>query len=314
MRTNSTFSSIGYLASGLLIICSLVFLAYMVSAAKLYAQADDVSVSTSTDSPTPAYYDQPNILASTVGMIGSDVRDGTASARRTAGSVLRTGGQAAVTTARFAATATYTVIDTMANSIYRGLSFAVRTTGRFFGGIFASPIVDAAVKPTRRADVPVIDQQVISEFMLEQHLAALPVESAPDSSADTAVWPVHGRVTTLFGVPHWPYQPTHTGIDISDGSGPGITPVKPFRPGTVIDTVTTSKGLGNHVVVDHGDGLTSVYAHLHTISVQKGQAVGYDTILGLVGSTGASTGAHLHFEIRLNGQPVNPYLYVVGQP
>jgi murein DD-endopeptidase MepM/ murein hydrolase activator NlpD len=72
--------------------------------------------------------------------------------------------------------------------------------------------------------------------------------------------------------------------------------------------------LGNHVIVDHGNGVTSVYAHLHSISVQVGQDVTLDTTLGLEGSTGASTGTHLHFEIRVNGQAANPQQFISGQP
>lgn len=127
------------------------------------------------------------------------------------------------------------------------------------------------------------------------------------------VWPIHGRITTEFGVYHEPYQKTHTGIDISDGKPSGTSAVTVFRSGTVLQ-VSHSGGYGNHVIVDHGNGLTSLYGHLYSISVVVGQHVNPGDTLGYEGSTGDSTGPHVHFEIRLNNQPVNPHLYETGNP
>jgi murein DD-endopeptidase MepM/ murein hydrolase activator NlpD len=103
-------------------------------------------------------------------------------------------------------------------------------------------------------------------------------------------------------------------MDISDGSAPGTTPVKPFRSGVVIEAVHSAYGLGNHVIVDHGSGVTSVYAHLNSISVQVGQKVSLGTTIGMQGTTGVSTGTHLHFEIRVNGKAANPMQFISGQP
>jgi murein DD-endopeptidase MepM/ murein hydrolase activator NlpD len=115
-------------------------------------------------------------------------------------------------------------------------------------------------------------------------------------------------------VPHYRFQPTLTGIEISSGQAAGVTPIKPFRPGEVISAVHSNRGLGNHVIVDHGNGVTSVYSHLDSISVKMGQKVSLDTILGLEGTTGASTGPHLHLEIRVNGQAANPRQFIDGNP
>jgi murein DD-endopeptidase MepM/ murein hydrolase activator NlpD len=166
-------------------------------------------------------------------------------------------------------------------------------------------------------EVPIIDPN--SPELLAALTALPPAKTKDAKQAATRdnsdpVWPIHGAITTNFGVPHWPYQATHTGLDISDGQASGVTPVKPFRPGRVVDVVASGSGLGNHVVVDHGQGVTSVYAHLASISVKVGQKVAQGTTLGLEGSTGASTGTHLHFEIRVHGRAADPHRFINGQP
>lgn len=155
--------------------------------------------------------------------------------------------------------------------------------------------------------------------------AAAPAQPPAAAAAATAmpaaqpadppgIWPLHGAVTTQFGVPELPYQSIHTGLDISDGKASGVTPVLPFKPGTVISVINSGQGLGNHVVVDHGNGVTSVYGHLYSTAVQEGQRVDQQTALGLEGSTGVSTGTHLHFEIRVNGVATDPHKFIAGQP
>jgi murein DD-endopeptidase MepM/ murein hydrolase activator NlpD len=103
-------------------------------------------------------------------------------------------------------------------------------------------------------------------------------------------------------------------MDISSGKASGVTVVKPIKPGRVIETVKSSKGLGNHVILDHGSGVTSIYAHFATISVKEGQTVDKNTPLGSEGSTGLSTGPHLHLEIRVNGQAADPRHFINGRP
>lgn len=172
-------------------------------------------------------------------------------------------------------------------------------------------LVSHIIRPADHAAVPVIDP---NSPELARALAALPATpTVPAASVETALWPLHGSITTEFGVPEPPYQPIHTGIDISDGQRSGVTPIRPFRHGTVASAIRGG-GLGNHVIVDHGNGVTSVYGHLSDISVSPGQAVDASTILGYEGSTGVSTGTHLHFEIRVNGQATNPHLFISGQP
>jgi murein DD-endopeptidase MepM/ murein hydrolase activator NlpD len=84
--------------------------------------------------------------------------------------------------------------------------------------------------------------------------------------------------------------------------------------GTVIRVTDSNTGFGKHVVVDHGDGLSSLYAHLSSLDVVPGQQVQPGSIIGLEGSTGASTGPHVHFTIMVASIPVNPRIFMVGQP
>ena len=95
----------------------------------------------------------------------------------------------------------------------------------------------------------------------------------------------------------------HPGIDLGAEIG---NPVKPIKAGVVIEAGYASDGYGNTIVIDHGKGLTSRYAHLSEIEVRVGDQVITDSEIGKVGVTGRSTGPHLHLEIRQNGIPLSP--------
>lgn len=95
----------------------------------------------------------------------------------------------------------------------------------------------------------------------------------------------------------------HPGLDLDGNTGDLI---KPIKMGIVEYANTESFGYGKHVIVDHGNGLKTLYAHLSKINVRVGDKVSTDTTIGLMGSTGHSTGDHLHFEVRQNGIPINP--------
>jgi len=119
------------------------------------------------------------------------------------------------------------------------------------------------------------------------------------------VWPVQGIYTLEFGESSI-YQVFHAGIDIANAQGKVGDPITPFMEGTVTYAGEIFWGYGKHVMIDHGDNITSVYAHLDRIQVYKGQEVTIGDTIGTMGSTGWSTGPHLHFEIRVYGVPVNP--------
>lgn len=99
------------------------------------------------------------------------------------------------------------------------------------------------------------------------------------------------------------YKFFHPGIDFEGDTG---DPVKPVMGGKVQNVQYSRFAYGNAVIVDHGSGLTSLYAHLSKIEVAEGQDVNKNSEIGKVGSTGRSTGDHLHLEVRQNGIPVNP--------
>jgi murein DD-endopeptidase MepM/ murein hydrolase activator NlpD len=117
------------------------------------------------------------------------------------------------------------------------------------------------------------------------------------------IWPVNGPLTSPYGM-RW--GRLHAGIDIGVGFG---TPIRAAASGTVIYAGWLG-GYGNLVVIDHGAGLSTAYGHQQQISVSNGQQVAQGTVIGEVGSTGNSTGPHLHFEVRVNGSAVDPLGYL----
>lgn len=124
------------------------------------------------------------------------------------------------------------------------------------------------------------------------------------------IWPVKGIVTLEFGQMDLPYQPFHTGIDIANPNHQTGDPVTPFMEGKVIYAGEISWGFGKHIIIDNGDNITSVYAHLDKIYVYVGQKVKPGDIIGAEGQTGWATGPHLHFQINIFGIPINPRTFL----
>ncbi|MGH9971687.1 MAG: peptidoglycan DD-metalloendopeptidase family protein [Pyrinomonadaceae bacterium] len=126
-----------------------------------------------------------------------------------------------------------------------------------------------------------------------------------------SVWPVVGKLESAFGGRRNPFgggsYEFHTGQDID---APWGAPVVAGASGTVA-FVGWQNGYGQLVVIDHGGGLTSRYGHLSHIDVIQGKTVGRGEFVGRVGSTGRSTGPHLHYEVRINDEPVNPLQYLL---
>ena len=131
------------------------------------------------------------------------------------------------------------------------------------------------------------------------------VVPAPTGQASAAgfVWPVHGILTSTFG---WRWGRMHEGIDLAVSSG---TPVVAAAAGTVI-VAGWLGGYGNLVVIDHGNGIATAYGHNNSIAVSYGQSVAQGQLIAYSGSTGHSTGPHVHFEVRVNGTPVDPLGYL----
>jgi len=126
-----------------------------------------------------------------------------------------------------------------------------------------------------------------------------------------SIWPVHGWVTSGFGFRTNPFtglNQMHEGLDIANRAG---TPVIAPADGIVSDTGRDAS-YGNVVVISHGFGMITRFNHLSKIFVRAGQRVKRGDKIAEVGTTGMSTGPHLHYEVRVNGIPVNPLRYIVN--
>ncbi len=130
-----------------------------------------------------------------------------------------------------------------------------------------------------------------------------------------AVWPAKGVVTLEFGQSDLPYQPLHSGIDIANPNGKIGDQVTAFMPGKVIYAGEIFWGFGKHIIIDHGNNITSIYGHLDKIFVIERQEIKTtDQVIGLEGSTGWSTGPHVHFQVDVFGIPANPRTFITGNP
>jgi hypothetical protein len=268
--------------------------------------------------------ENPNVVARSMG----SVKDAINARVRFAGLAMRRIGNYATSggthALRFAHSGMFFAVGTVSD----GVTSVLEIPGDTLEPVENSTIVRAAIQPAYHKHVPTIDPASAKVLATGVEITAaktaaqsnLPPASAPSAPAPApqsdaqVTWPLHGAITTMFGASDLPYERVHTGLDISDGKAPGVTPIHPFKAGLVVEVIRSGGGLGNHVVVDHGAGLTSVYGHLASITVQLGQKVATTSIVGYEGSTGASTGTHLHFEIRINGQPRNPLQFISGRP
>jgi murein DD-endopeptidase MepM/ murein hydrolase activator NlpD len=142
-------------------------------------------------------------------------------------------------------------------------------------------------------------------------IAAL-AQSAGDGPAlgdGTFIRPVPGPFSSNFGYRTDPITGAtafHAGIDFSSPCG---TPIKAAGTGTVL-SAGPNGGYGNATLINHGNSLSTLYGHQSSIIVSAGQSVAQGQVIGYVGSTGKSTGCHLHFEVRVNGNPVDPTAYL----
>jgi len=139
------------------------------------------------------------------------------------------------------------------------------------------------------------------ESDLALYLSSLPTE-----------WPAQGTVTSPFGGRLDPFSGAasfHPGIDITAPYGERVIAA---GSGVVVSVGNKGDGYGNKVVISHDQAISTLYGHLSAIFVKKGEEVKEGDVIGRVGSTGRSTGSHLHFEIRVDGTPVNPLAYLAS--
>ncbi len=144
---------------------------------------------------------------------------------------------------------------------------------------------------------------------LQAQISASVSRGNPTPGNHRFIWPVNGPITSPFGPRTHPItgdSRMHTGVDIGASSG---TPIKAAGDGVVV-MAGYNGGYGNWTLIDHGDGTATGYAHQSSIGVRIGQQVSTGEVIGQVGSTGASTGPHLHWEVRVNGTPVDPMGWV----
>ena len=155
-----------------------------------------------------------------------------------------------------------------------------------------------------RADAEEIDGlQAASADLAAKIRAAQANSTVQHVSGAGFIWPVNAPITSPFG---WRWGRMHEGIDLGAAYG---SPIAAAAAGVVIYAGWES-GYGNLVVIDHGGGLATAYGHQSRIAVSVGQSVSQGETIGYVGSTGHSTGPHLHFEVRVNGQAVDPLGYL----
>jgi murein DD-endopeptidase MepM/ murein hydrolase activator NlpD len=193
-----------------------------------------------------------------------------------------------------------------------------------------SPQVANAVRAKLLADTGVIiaDARLLTldhiRLLLEisqarTHTGAplVPAAPPPYTAAARLAWPIaHFVITQGFGPspyaiepPYGQYPHFHTGIDLA---APVNSPVTSAADGVVALVGRDPWGYGNYIVVSHAGGLATLYAHLNAVGVAMGQSVLEGQQIGLEGSTGNSTGPHLHFEVRVGGAPVDPMPYLAS--
>lgn len=134
-------------------------------------------------------------------------------------------------------------------------------------------------------------------------------DSSPRTGTGRFIWPASGPITSPFGPRYDPYlhvHSFHTGIDIGAEYG---SPILAADSGRVVYSGWYD-GYGKAVIIDHGGGVSTLYAHASRLVAYVGESVRQGQVIGYVGATGYATGPHLHFEIRINGKPVNPLSYL----
>lgn len=168
---------------------------------------------------------------------------------------------------------------------------------------------EAAAKETQR--------EVYAEYLEAKKAveAEFGDSEVPEFVGGEWIWPVPSTryISSPFG---WRIlfgkRDNHTGIDIAPPRNDSLKPIVASNSGTVVKAVYSNRGYGNHVIIDHGGNNFTLYGHCSSLNVSVGDHVNQGDVIAIVGSTGNSTGPHLHFEIRLNGTPVDPLPLVQG--
>ncbi|MDR3566315.1 MAG: M23 family metallopeptidase [Negativicutes bacterium] len=163
---------------------------------------------------------------------------------------------------------------------------------------------------TTYAVAPAISEQLKPAEVVQVQVNKT-TKSTDNLAITPSIWPIRGMVTSGFGLRISPFgdgNELHQGLDIAATMG---APVVATADGQVVQSGWTGD-FGNMVQIDHGNGVATIYGHNSQLSVSVGQSVKKGQVISYVGSTGKSTGPHVHYEIRENGTAVDPWKYLVS--
>lgn len=156
-----------------------------------------------------------------------------------------------------------------------------------------------------------IDSEISVQMLERTELLSYLNKQKSLLASTPSIWPTKGWISSEFGYRLSPFtdeREFHKGIDICNKRGsPIMSPA-----GGIVSSIETDAGYGKLLIINHGSGLITRYAHLDKVMVKKGQAVERGQEIALVGNTGRTTGPHLHYEVHLNGVPVNPLRYILN--
>lgn len=161
-----------------------------------------------------------------------------------------------------------------------------------------------------QAGIAWLQNEAVTEERSLQDLTSVIESKQAKWDATPSIWPVKGWITSGFGKRVSPFtgqMAVHEGVDIG---APPNTPVQAPAAGRVVVTGFDPR-MGNLVAIDHGYGMETQYGHLAKVLVKSGQKIRRGDVIGLVGSTGLSTGPHLHYHIKSNSHPVDPQRYIL---
>ena len=163
----------------------------------------------------------------------------------------------------------------------------------------------------RKQDQLLRDSAALTTFIQKQQAQILGVSAGTPSAASVQgfILPLRGKISSSFGMRKHPVYGDvrmHTGTDIDGKTG---DPIVAAKEGRVI-LASAFGGYGNCVIIQNGTGVSTLYGHLSSIDVTVGNTIGKGEFIGRVGSTGVATGPHLHFEVRINGEPKDPMLFL----
>ena len=178
-----------------------------------------------------------------------------------------------------------------------------------FGLSDGSSAPDDAQYQASLTEFSYLEKNVTAVSMSSVGMRMLPVAQLSTLGVSPTLWPVVGRITGVFGERLDPFSGEgafHSGLDIASRYGDAVR----ATADGIAETVEQRAGYGRLIIIDHGFGVTTWYGHLSGFNIQAGMRVKAGDVIGYEGDSGRSTGPHLHYEVRINDTPVNPYKYL----